>query len=434
MITMKQINASVAEEREAFFQLLEQRTGETNQRVTETVQEILKTVKAGGDKAVKNYTLKFDGSLPEYYEVPREVINDALTEADEAFVNALLNAMENVRDFHQRQVEQGFIHPMENGVILGQRVRGLERVGLYVPGGTAAYPSSVIMNAVPAKIAGVKEIIMVTPPRKDGTPNPDILVAAAICGVDRIFLSGGAQAIAALAYGTEKIPKVDKIVGPGNIYVATAKKLLYGIVDIDMIAGPSEVLVMADETATPSYVAADLMSQAEHDVLASSILVTTSAALAEQVQAEVNRQVQTLSRKEIIEKSMNNYGAILLCNSREEAVQLANRIAPEHLEVLMENPMELLGALDNAGSVFLGQYASEPLGDYYAGPNHVLPTSGTARFFSPLGVASFTKRSSYTYYTKDALRAAKDDIVLIANREGLTAHANAITVRFAEEK
>lgn len=432
MITMKQINASVVEEREAFFQLLEQRTGETNQRVTETVQEILKTVKAGGDEAVKNYTLKFDGSLPEYYEVPREVINDALTEADEAFVNALLNAMENVRDFHQRQVEQGFIHPMENGVILGQRVRGLERVGLYVPGGTAAYPSSVIMNAVPAKIAGVKEIIMVTPPRKDGTPNPDILVAAAICGVDRIFLSGGAQAIAALAYGTEEIPKVDKIVGPGNIYVATAKKLLYGIVDIDMIAGPSEILVMADETATPSYVAADLMSQAEHDVLASSILVTTSAALAEQVQAEINRQVQTLSRKEIIEKSMNNYGAILLCNSREEAVQLANRIAPEHLEVLMENPMELLGALDNAGSVFLGQYASEPLGDYYAGPNHVLPTSGTARFFSPLGVASFTKRSSYTYYTKDALRAAKDDIVLIANREGLTAHANAITVRFED--
>lgn len=434
MITMKQINASVAEERETFFQLLDQRTGETNQRVTETVQEILKTVKAGGDAAVKNYTLQFDGSLPEYYEVPREVINDALTEADEAFVNALLNAMENVRDFHQRQVEQGFIHPMENGVILGQRVRGLERVGLYVPGGTAAYPSSVIMNAVPAKIAGVKEIIMVTPPRKDGTPNPDILVAAAICGVDRIFLSGGAQAIAALAYGTEEIPKVDKIVGPGNIYVATAKKLLYGIVDIDMIAGPSEVLVMADETAESSYVAADLMSQAEHDVLASSILVTTSVALAEQVQAEVNRQVQTLSRKEIIEKSMNNYGAILLCNSREEAVQLANRIAPEHLEVLMENPMELLGALDNAGSVFLGQYASEPLGDYYAGPNHVLPTSGTARFFSPLGVASFTKRSSYTYYTKDALRAAKDDIVLIANREGLTAHANAITVRFAEEK
>ena len=427
MITMKQINASVAEEREAFFQLLDERTGETNQRVTETVQEILKTVKAGGDDAVKNYTLKFDGSLPEYYEVPREVINDALTDADQAFVDAMLN-------FHQRQVEQGFIHPMANGVILGQRVRGLERVGLYVPGGTAAYPSSVIMNAVPAKIAGVKEIIMVTPPRKDGTPNPDILIAAALCGVDRIFLSGGAQAIAALAYGTKEIPKVDKIVGPGNIYVATAKKLLYGIVDIDMIAGPSEVLVMADETANPAFAAADLMSQAEHDVMASSILVTTSEKLAEQVQAEINRQVQTLERKEIIEKSMNTYGAILLCNSREEATALANWVAPEHLEVLMENPMELLGALDNAGSVFLGQYASEPLGDYYAGPNHVLPTSGTARFFSPLGVASFTKRSSYTYYTKDALRAAKDDIVLIANREGLTAHANAITVRFEDEK
>lgn len=434
MITMKQINASVAEEREAFFQLLDERTGETNQRVTETVQEILKTVKAGGDDAVKNYTLKFDGSLPEYYEVPREVINDALTDADQAFVDAMLNAIENVRDFHQRQVEQGFIHPMANGVILGQRVRGLERVGLYVPGGTAAYPSSVIMNAVPAKIAGVKEIIMVTPPRKDGTPNPDILIAAALCGVDRIFLSGGAQAIAALAYGTKEIPKVDKIVGPGNIYVATAKKLLYGIVDIDMIAGPSEVLVMADETANPAFATADLMSQAEHDVMASSILVTTSEKLAEQVQAEINRQVQTLERKEIIEKSMNTYGAILLCNSREEATALANRVAPEHLEVLMENPMELLGALDNAGSVFLGQYASEPLGDYYAGPNHVLPTSGTARFFSPLGVASFTKRSSYTYYTKDALRAAKDDIVLIANREGLTAHANAITVRFEDEK
>jgi len=260
------------------------------------------------------------------------------------------------------------------------------------------------------------------------------LIAAALCGVDRIFLSGGAQAIAALAYGTKEIPKVDKIVGPGNIYVATAKKLLYGIVDIDMIAGPSEVLVMADETANPAFAAADLMSQAEHDVMASSILVTTSEKLAEQVQAEINRQVQTLERKEIIEKSMNTYGAILLCNSREEATALANRVAPEHLEVLMENPMELLGALDNAGSVFLGQYASEPLGDYYAGPNHVLPTSGTARFFSPLGVASFTKRSSYTYYTKDALRAAKDDIVLIANREGLTAHANAITVRFEDEK
>ncbi|MDE6020144.1 MAG: histidinol dehydrogenase, partial [Ruminococcus sp.] len=256
---------------------------------------------------------------------------------------------------------------------------------------------------------------------------------AAICGVDRVFLSGGAQAIAALAYGTEEIPKVDKIVGPGNIYVATAKKLLYGIVDIDMIAGPSEILVMADETAEPKFVAADLMSQAEHDVLASSILVTTSKELADKTEAEINRQCEYLSRREIIKKSLNTYGAILLCDTREEAADIANQIAPEHLEVLMENPMELLGTLDNAGSVFLGAYASEPLGDYYAGPNHVLPTSGTARFFSPLGVNSFVKRSSYTYYTKDALRQAKDDIVLIANREGLTAHANAITVRFEEK-
>lgn len=434
MIEMKRINASDAAEREAFFQLLDKRSGETNERVTAAVTEIIANVKAGGDKAVKDYTLKFDGSLPQYYEVPRDVINDALTEADPDFVNALLNAMENVRDFHQRQVPQGFINALPNGVILGQRVKGLDRVGLYVPGGTAAYPSSVIMNAVPAKIAGVKEIIMVTPPCKDGTPNPDILVAAAICGVDRVFMSGGAQAIAALAYGTEVIPKVDKIVGPGNIYVATAKKLLYGVVDIDMIAGPSEILVMADETADPKYVAADLMSQAEHDVLASSILVTTSSELADKTEAELNRQAAYLSRQEIIEKSLNTYGAVLLCNSREDAADLANRIAPEHLEVLMENPMELLGSLDNAGSIFLGAYASEPLGDYYAGPNHVLPTSGTARFFSPLGVNSFIKRSSYTYYTKDALRQAKDDIVLIANREGLTAHANAITVRFEDEE
>ena len=417
MIKIKRINASNAEEKQAFFEMLDKRSGETNEKVTAAVSEIIANVKNGGDKAVKNYTLKFDGNLPKYYEVPRDVINDALTNADEKFVNALLNSMENVRDFHQRQVSQGFINALPNGVILGQRVRGLERVGLYVPGGTAAYPSSVIMNAVPAKIAGVKEIIMVTPPCKDGTPNPDILVAAAICGVDRIFLSGGAQAIAALAYGTEEIPKVDKIVGPGNIYVATAKKLL----------------VMADETADPKFVAADLMSQAEHDVLASSILVTTNEELADKAEAEINRQCEYLSRKEIIEKSMNTYGAILICNTREEAAAVANQIAPEHLEVLMENPMELLGSLDNAGSVFLGAYASEPLGDYYAGPNHVLPTSGTARFFSPLGVNSFIKRSSYTYYTKEALRQAKDDIVMIANREGLTAHANAIMVRFEDE-
>lgn len=415
-----------------FLKELKKRSGETSQKVEQTVSEIIENVKENGDKAVKDYTLKFDGSLPEYYEVPRDVINDALDEAEQEFVDALLNAMENIADFHNRQREQGFINPKENGVILGQRIRGLERVGLYVPGGTAAYPSSVLMNAIPAKIAGVKEIIMVTPPCKDGTPNKDILVAAAICGVDRVFLSGGAQAIAALAYGTELIPKVDKIVGPGNIYVATAKKLLYGVVDIDMIAGPSEILVLADETANPKFAAADLMSQAEHDVLASSILVTTSEKIADETIKEIERQVQTLSRKDIIEKSLNDFGAVIITDCRHCAVELANEIAPEHLEVLMENPMELLGSLDNAGSIFLGNYASEPLGDYYAGPNHVLPTSGTARFFSPLGVSSFIKRSSYIYYTEDALREAKDDIILVAEKEGLTAHANAIKVRFEE--
>lgn len=426
---MKKIFANGTDEI-AFLKDLSRRAGETNKEVTETVSAIIDNVKNNGDEAIRDYTLKFDGHLPQYYEVPREVINDALTSADSEFVNALLDAQENIADFHKRQVEQGFINPKDNGVILGQRIRGLEKVGLYVPGGTAAYPSSVLMNAIPAKIAGVKELIMVTPPLKDGTPNKDILVAAAICGVDRIFLAGGAQAIAGLAYGTETIPKCDKIVGPGNIFVATAKKLLYGVVDIDMIAGPSEILVLADETANPKFAAADLMSQAEHDKLASAIMVTTSEKVADETIAEINRQKEYLSRKEIIEKSLEDYGAIIIADSREKAVSLANEIAPEHLEVLMENPMELLGSLDNAGSVFLGHYASEPLGDYFAGPNHVLPTSGTARFFSPLGVASFTKRSSYIYYTKEALSEAKDDIVLIAEKEGLTAHANAIKVRF----
>ena len=426
---MKKIFANGTDE-VAFLKDLSRRAGETNKEVTETVSAIIDNVKNNGDEAIRDYTLKFDGHLPQYYEVPREVINDALTSADSEFVNALLDAQENIADFHKRQVEQGFINPKDNGVILGQRIRGLEKVGLYVPGGTAAYPSSVLMNAIPAKIAGVKELIMVTPPLKDGTPNKDILVAAPICGVDRIFLAGGAQAIAGLAYGTETIPKCDKIVGPGNIFVATAKKLLYGVVDIDMIAGPSEILVLADETANPKFAAADLMSQAEHDKLASAIMVTTSEKLADETIAEINRQKEYLSRKEIIEKSLEDYGAIIIADSREKAVSLANEIAPEHLEVLMENPMELLGSLDNAGSVFLGHYASEPLGDYFAGPNHVLPTSGTARFFSPLGVASFTKRSSYIYYTKEALSEAKDDIVLIAEKEGLTAHANAIKVRF----
>ena len=414
----------------AFLKEVEKRNGETDKKVTEIVSEIIDNVKENGDKAVQDYTLKFDGKLPEYYEVPLDVIHDALNDADEEFINALLNAMENIAAFHHRQKEQGFIDPHDNGAILGQRVRGLERVGLYVPGGTAAYPSSVLMNAIPAKIAGVKEIIMVTPPLKDGTPNKDILVAASICGVDRVFLAGGAQAVAALAYGTETIPKVDKIVGPGNIFVATAKKLLYGKVDIDMIAGPSEILVVADETADPKYLAADLMSQAEHDKLASSILITTSNDIADKTIAELERQCKLLSRQEIIEKSLADYGAIIVTETIDRAIELANGLAPEHLEMQVDNPLQYIGQIDNAGSVFLGKYAPEPLGDYYAGPNHVLPTSGTARFFSPLSVNSFTKRSSFIYYTEQALLDAKDDIVCIAEREGLTAHANAIKVRF----
>lgn len=381
---MKIIQTDGVAERE-YQKLLKSRSAKVGKEVTQTVTQILEQVEQRGDEAVLEYTKKFDGSLPQYVEVPREVIQDALTEADQDYVNALLNAVENITAFHSRQVQQSFIDPKPNGVILGQRIRGLNRVGLYVPGGTAAYPSSVLMNAVPAKIAGVKEIVMVTPPCKDGTPNPDILVAAAVCGVDRVFTLGGAQAIAALAYGTESVPKVDKIVGPGNIFVATAKKLLYGTVDIDMIAGPSEILVLADETGNPSYLAADLMSQAEHDKLASAILITTSMELAKATDAEIDRQIQSLSRKEIIESSLTNFGAIFVTDSVDYAVELANDFAPEHLEVMMQNPMEYIGKLDNAGSVFLGAYAPEPLGDYYAGPNHVLPTSGHCSVLLSLG-------------------------------------------------
>lgn len=412
---------------------LRQRSGETDKKVTASVTEILDNVKVRGDEAVREYTMKFDGRCPEQMEVTRAQMEEAVEKADPRFVEALRNAMDNIREFHSRQKQQSFIDAKSNGVMMGQRIRGLKRVGLYVPGGTAAYPSSVLMNAVPAKIAGVEEVIMVTPPLKDGTANPDILVAAALAGVDRIFLMGGAQAVGALAYGTETIPKVDKIVGPGNIFVATAKRILYGVVDIDMIAGPSEILVMADSTANPKFLAADLMSQAEHDVLASSILLTTDRTVAEKTLEELERQMASLSRKEIIEKSLRDYGAMIVCRSVDEMVDLANELAPEHLEVMMDNPMAYLGRLDNAGSVFLGQYAPEPLGDYYAGPNHVLPTSGTARFFSPLGVDSFIKKSSYIYYTEEALRAAHDDIVCIAEREQLTAHANSIKVRFESE-
>lgn len=414
------------------LQKLKSRGEETDRRVTAAVSEIIEAVKAGGDAALREYTKRFDGFVPETLEVSREEINDALSAADSDYVSALLNAQENITTFHNRQKRESFVDMQKTGVILGQRVRGLSRVGIYVPGGTAAYPSSVLMNAIPAKIAGVCEIIMATPPMKNGKANPDILLAAALCGVDRVFLVGGAQAIAAMSFGTESVPRVDKIVGPGNIYVATAKKLLYGTVDIDMIAGPSEILVMADSTANPRYLAADMLSQAEHDVLASAILLTTDEGVADKTIAELSRQSEKLSRRDIIERSLADYCAVLVCRDEREMIELANRIAPEHLEVACENPMEYVGQLDNAGSIFLGDYSPEPLGDYYAGPNHVLPTGGTARFFSPLSVESFYKRTSFIYYTQQALSEAAGDITRIALSEGLSAHANAITVRFSD--
>ena len=413
-----------------FLAKVEERNRSTNDNVSAVVKEIIENVRVNGDNAVREYTIKFDGKAPESFEVSKEEIEAAVSCCDPEFVDTLRKAAANIRDFHERQKQQSWLNTKENGVIMGQRIRGLARVGLYVPGGTAAYPSSVLMNAIPAKIAGVKELIMVTPPSKDGRPNPDIMAAAAIAGVDRVFLMGGAQAVAALAYGTDSVPRVDKIVGPGNIFVATAKKLLYGVVDIDMIAGPSEILVLADDSAKPEFLAADLMSQAEHDRLASAILVTTSQSLADATVRELERQVQYLSRKDIIEESLANFGVIIVCEDMDKAVQMANDLAPEHLEVCCREPLEYIGRLDNAGSVFLGNYSPEPLGDYFAGPNHVLPTSGTARFFSPLSVDSFVKKSSFIYYTGAALEKDKDDIIRFANTEGLTAHANSIKVRF----
>ena len=417
----------------AFVEQLMARAGEKDRKVDAIVADILENVRQNGDAAVQAYTEKFDGKAPEKLEISREEIKELIKQCEPNFLEALERAAENIRDFHKRQKQQSWLDTKANGVILGQRVRGLARAGIYVPGGTAAYPSSVLMNAIPAKIAEVGEIIMVTPPGKNGMPNPDIMAAAYVAGVDRVFLVGGAQAVAALAYGTETIPKVDKIVGPGNIFVATAKKHLYGTVDIDMIAGPSEILIVADETADPEFLAADLMSQAEHDVMASAILLTTSKEIAEQTIQAIYRQVETLERREIIEKSLDDFGAVIVCETMDEAVEFANDLAPEHLELCAKNPLEYIGRLDNCGSLFLGNYAPEPLGDYYAGPNHVLPTSGTARFFSPLSVDSFVKKSSFIYYTEDALRDAHDDIVKLAETEGLTAHANAIKVRFPEK-
>jgi histidinol dehydrogenase len=395
------------------------------------VNDILEDVRKNGDEALVKYTNKFDSKKVgrDNILVTDREIENAYEMTDNEFIEALKTAAQNIIFFHEKQKRNSWMVTKDNGIMLGQQVRPLEKVGIYVPGGTAAYPSSVLMNALPAKVAGVKDITMVTPPLEDGTINPKILVAADLAGVDKIYKVGGAQAVGALAFGTETICKVDKIVGPGNIYVAMAKKSVYGFVDIDMIAGPSEILIIADETANPSYLAADLMSQAEHDVLASAVLAVTSEKLAAEVKRELLKQIKYLKRKDIIIQSLKNRGAIFIVDSIEKGVNLANGIAPEHLELCIEDPFPVLGKIKNAGSVFMGKFSPEPLGDYMAGPNHVLPTSGTARFFSPLSVDDFIKKFSFTYYSQKSLLEIGDKIVKLAEAEGLTAHANSINVR-----
>lgn len=398
----------------------------------DTVNEIVNTVRTEGDKAVFDYTLRFDKTeiTKDTLQVTQAEIDEAYTLVSDDLVEIMKRAAENIREYHMKQKQYSWFDSKPDGTMLGQKVTPLSKVGVYVPGGKAAYPSSVLMNVIPAKCAGVEEIVMVTPPGKDGKVNPGTLVAATIAGVKTIYKVGGAQAIAALAFGTQSIPKVDKIVGPGNIFVALAKKAVFGFVSIDSIAGPSEILVLADETANPRYVAADLLSQAEHDEMASAILVTTSMELAKNVSKEADAFVEQLSRKEILEKSLENYGYILVARNMEEAIDAANDIASEHLEIVTKNPFDTMTRIKNAGAIFLGEYSSEPLGDYFAGPNHVLPTNGTAKFFSPLGVDDFIKKSSIISYSREALEPISKDIIKFAESERLTAHANSIKVRF----
>lgn len=398
-----------------------------NLDVDDAVRQILEDVKENGDKALKAYSEKFDKITLDNFEVVKELVDQAFEEIDAEVLEALKNAKANIESYHKQQLEKGFEDQPTEGVVRGQLIRPIERVGVYVPGGTAAYPSSVLMNVIPAKIAGVKEIIMITPPQAHF--EPAILVAASLAGVDKIYQVGGAQGVAALAYGTETIPRVDKITGPGNIFVATAKKLVYGIVGIDMIAGPSEIGVIADDTANPKYVAADLLSQAEHDVRARAILVTNSAALADAVEKEIEEQLKTLPREEIARASVENNGRIIIADSIEAMFELMNQVAPEHLEIAMDNAYDYLDAIENAGSVFLGHFTSEPIGDYYAGANHILPTTSTSRFSSALGVHDFVKRIQYMQYSKIAVNAASHDITTLAYAEGLQAHARAIEVR-----
>ena len=399
------------------------------------VNEIIENVRANRDAAIFDYTKRFDGAdiNAENILVTEDEIKEAYEKVDEKLLTVIRKALVNIRKYHEKQRQYSWFDSEESGIILGQKVTALEKVGVYVPGGKAVYPSSVLMNVMPAKVAGVDEIIMVTPPGKNGKVSPNTLVAAKEAGVDKIYKVGGAQAIAALAYGTESIPKVDKIVGPGNIYVALAKKAVYGHVSIDSIAGPSEILVVADETANPRYVAADLLSQAEHDELASAILVTTSEKLAHEVSDQVDGFLKELSRAEIISKSLDNYGYILLADTMEDVIDVANEIASEHLEIQTKNPFEVMTKIRNAGAIFIGEYASEPLGDYFAGPNHILPTNGTAKFFSPLSVDDFIKKSSIISYSREALQKVHKDIESFAKAEQLTAHANSIHVRFEEE-
>lgn len=398
------------------------------------VNEIIENVRANRDAAIFDYTKRFDGAdiNAENILVTEDEIKEAYEKVDEKLLTVIRKALVNIRKYHEKQRQYSWFDSEESGIILGQKVTALEKVGVYVPGGKAVYPSSVLMNIVPAKVAGVKTIVMTTPPGKDGKVNPATLVAAKEAGVDAIYKVGGAQAIAALAFGTESVPKVDKIVGPGNIYVALAKKAVFGFVSIDSIAGPSEIMVLADETANPRFVAADLLSQAEHDEMASAILVTTSRDLAEQVSKEVEGFVAQLSRKEIIQKSLDNYGYILVAESMDEAIATVNEIASEHLELVTKNPFETMTKIRNAGAIFVGEYSSEPLGDYFAGPNHVLPTNGTAKFFSPLSVDDFIKKSSIISYSREALEPIYKDIVQFAECEQLTAHANSIRVRFED--
>lgn len=397
--------------------------------VTNDVKFILEKVKKDKDKALIKFNNLFDNTDINNLKVSEEEINEAFKLVEEAFIESIKGSIKNIKKYHEKQVKNGYSIIEKNGVFMGQLVNPLQRVGVYVPGGTASYPSSVVMNVIPAKIAGVSEIVMVTPPKNDGSINPYILVAASLSGVNEIYKVGGAQSIGALAYGTETIKNVDKIVGPGNIYVATAKKLVFGTVDIDMVAGPSEILVIADEKSNSKYIAADLMSQAEHDKRAASILLTTSEKLYNEVLEEIDIQIKELERKDIIGESLKKYGMAVICEDINKCIELSNKIAPEHLELMIENPLEYLGSVKNAGSIFLGAYSPETLGDYYAGPNHVLPTNGTARFSSPLSVDSFIKKSSYLYYSKEELKNVSKNIMILAEKEGLTAHKNSVKVR-----